>query len=322
MRKYIYCFLLSGLVSLAGCANMPSKIEPTLTRDIQSTLALARYGSTNTKLPAVIPAPPGNDVRARLVITAPGDGAHDYKLLPIDLRNYPQGGTLRITVHLHRDSATAGSFDLFQDGVVIPVSGRPTTSMGGRYDVSPGTRFRLIYTFSKPQIVLLGAEGNWFSPKGASGMIDVSVDVSPAGVQPPATASSATMGAAVTRELASHQVWTGSYVCAGHRTPLRLVIAEVASEGRETPYGDGRFASAVFDFGGHGSRVPHGSYRVEGAVLDGGQVRFAPWKWIHRPAGYVMVGLKGQVTPTGAFEGRILHRGCGAFVLHLQHAAR
>ncbi len=283
---------------------------------LSSAIESAQYGYTNKLLPAIVVPPSGAAVQREVEITAAGNGMHDYQLLPIDLRQVAGSGTLDIDVQIHPDSATAGSFDLFQSGAVIPVSGRPTTSMGGRYDVAPGTHFRLSYKFSTPGVVLLGAEGNWFSAKGASGLVDISVHLEvPGGAA--IAGNIPAQGQAAPQHLATGQVWRGSYTCSQGATPLTLRITDIAHGERETPYGDGRYATADFEFGGQGSGIPRGSYRLEGAVLDDGQVRLAPRAWIRRPPGYMMVGLSGRVDARGNFTGRIADRSCGAFELRL-----
>ena len=272
-------------------------------------------GAANNELPAITPGADASGFHTLMRIVAPGNGRHDYQLLPIDLRAFPDGGILQITIHLHRDSATAGSFDLFPGNALIPVSGRPTSSMGGRYDVPPGTRFEFTYKFARPQQVLLGAEGNWFSPPGSSGIAGVSLNVQPSAEQ--LTAAAAGAGSAPARSLATGQIWRGSYRCAQGVTPLTLEVTDVAHAERETPYGDGKFATAVFRFGGQGSGLPSGSYNMEGAILEDGTIRLDPQGWIHQPPGYHMVGLSGAVGAAGRFSGRILDASCSGFALGL-----
>jgi hypothetical protein len=103
-------------------------------------------------------------------ITAPGRGSHNFNLFSIDAREFDKGGTLIIDIDIPRGSATDGSFALFSgDAPVEPQSStRPLT---GSYDVRRGSSTRLKYQFSRGQRFILGMEGNWFSPKGATGTV-------------------------------------------------------------------------------------------------------------------------------------------------------
>lgn len=117
------------------------------------------------------------NVTRRLRITAPGNGKHNYTLLPIDTTCLKEGGTMTISIALAQGNCS-GSFDLFAEGARIPRSGR-VSSLASAYDVSPGTTRVIRYRFQESQIFQFGAEGNWFSDSGAENEVDVSVSVMP-----------------------------------------------------------------------------------------------------------------------------------------------
>lgn len=117
------------------------------------------------------------NVAKRLRISAPGNGKHNYTLLPIDTTCLKEGGMMTISIVLGQGNC-AGSFDLFAEGGRIPKSGR-VSSLASAYDVSPGTTRVIRYQFREPQIFQFGAEGNWFSDSGAENEVDISVSVVP-----------------------------------------------------------------------------------------------------------------------------------------------
>jgi hypothetical protein len=102
-------------------------------------------------------------------ITAPGRGAHAYNVLYIDTREFTQGGELDVIIQVDKDSRTSGSFDLFAGDTRFTAAGASAPPLAGRYDVAPGALIHLNYRFSPGRVFAFGAEGNWFSPKGATG---------------------------------------------------------------------------------------------------------------------------------------------------------
>jgi TonB family protein len=104
-------------------------------------------------------------------IVAPGRGFQNYNVYYIDARDFAGGGVLEIEIEIPRDSPTDGSFDLFPPNVRIPTKGLPDGAIQGRHDVRKGTSTRFQYRFSSGLMLALGLEGNWFSPKGASGTV-------------------------------------------------------------------------------------------------------------------------------------------------------
>lgn len=104
-------------------------------------------------------------------IVAPGNGLQSYNLYYIDARDFPNGGVLDIEIQIAPNSSTDGSFDLFSSDADISKSGRPANSLAGRYDVRKGTSTHLSYRFKSGEAFVLGLEGNWFSPKGNSGVV-------------------------------------------------------------------------------------------------------------------------------------------------------
>jgi hypothetical protein len=103
---------------------------------------------------------------------------------------------------------------------------------------------------------------------------------------------------------------SGHYVCAQGRTELTLVIEDVRGED----------VGALFEFdypGGGGAHTPaSGSFRMRGSVDAGSRaLRLDGDRWVEQPDGYVMVGLEGKVSRSGAVEGTVRGPGCSTFFL-------
>lgn len=138
-------------------SSLPAVIPPpTPSKSDERTLRLTRTNPSETRT---------------ATITAPGRGLQDHNVFHIDARDFAEGGTLVIDIDISRNSATDGSFDLFPDGVPIPVQGTPAGTLTGAYNVRRGSSTRLEYRFGRGQVFALNLEGNWFSPKGATGPV-------------------------------------------------------------------------------------------------------------------------------------------------------
>ncbi len=100
------------------------------------------------------------------ILVAPGKGNQEYTIHQIDTKDFVNGGivTFRITVG---DGESDASFDLFPEGAPIPTTGRPIGSVAGRYDILKGSTTTMSYRFQRGQVFQFGADGNWFSRKGA-----------------------------------------------------------------------------------------------------------------------------------------------------------
>jgi hypothetical protein len=86
--------------------------------------------------------------------------------------------------------------------------------------------------------------------------------------------------------------WTGKYICTQGITALNL---QVASAG-------GNAIKATFSFGPlpENPEVPKGAYEMRGTYDPATRsVKLKGVKWIDAPLGYVMVGLDGQMAPSG-----------------------
>ena len=90
-------------------------------------------------------------------------GTHDYVLHNLDLSRYPNGGNLTISIKTG-SGASSLSFDLFANTASIQSTGRQQSSLATAYDISPNSNITMNYKFpAGTQMVILGAEGNWFS---------------------------------------------------------------------------------------------------------------------------------------------------------------
>jgi hypothetical protein len=105
---------------------------------------------------------------------------------------------------------------------------------------------------------------------------------------------------------ADQRTWVGTYDCTQGRTSLTLRVVD-AHENR---------VRAIFDFH-HAPTDVSGQYLMAGKFDEQmGGVVFSPGPWIIHPAGYVSVGMLGQVSRDGTrFVGRIPFPGCGGFQL-------
>jgi hypothetical protein len=111
------------------------------------------------------------------IIVAPGNGIQKFNVYYIDTQAFANGGTLDIEIRISPDSRTDGSFNLFPSNVPLPTRGQPMGALAARYDVHRGTTTHLRYRFRSGQVFVLGLEGNWFSPRGATGSVTFRVSV-------------------------------------------------------------------------------------------------------------------------------------------------
>lgn len=96
--------------------------------------------------------------------------------------------------------------------------------------------------------------------------------------------------------------FAGHYLCAQGETALTLRVLEVR----------GTSVRAEFAFA-HAPTAAAGRYTLRGTCL-GDEVTLAPEAWVQRPAGYIMVGMRGALAAGGAlYEGAITHASCGGF---------
>ena len=133
-------------------------VEGTLTL---SKVDFATPSATRIKLRDVSSQGSGNGV-----LVAPGSGKQMYNVHEIDVTSFPSGGILLVDITMG-DGESAGSFDLFPEGVALP-SGSPEGSVARNYDMPPGATRTMVYQFAKGQVFRFGASGNWFSEKGTT----------------------------------------------------------------------------------------------------------------------------------------------------------
>ena len=89
-----------------------------------------------------------------------------YNVHEIDVSSFDSGGILLVDITMG-DGESAGSFDLFPEGVPLP-SGSPNGSVARSYDITSGESRTMVYQFAKGQVFRFGASGNWFSEKGTT----------------------------------------------------------------------------------------------------------------------------------------------------------
>ncbi|MDA7510371.1 hypothetical protein N8612_01730 [Verrucomicrobia bacterium] len=100
------------------------------------------------------------------VLVAPGSGKQMYNVHEIDVSSFASGGILLVDITMG-DGKSAGSFDLFPEGVPLP-HGSPEGSVARSYDITSGESRTMVYQFDKGQVFRFGASGNWFSEKGTT----------------------------------------------------------------------------------------------------------------------------------------------------------
>jgi hypothetical protein len=162
-KRYLFCdsiWELSGLRDLL--IESLRRSAPALSGD-ERTLRLTRTSPSEART---------------ATITAPGNRMHNFNVFYIDTRDFGKGGTLVIDIDIPANSATDGSFDLFPGDASIPAQGPSTRPLTGRYDVHKGSSTHLDYRFGHGQVFALCLEGNWFSQKGATGLVKFRVSVS------------------------------------------------------------------------------------------------------------------------------------------------
>jgi hypothetical protein len=136
---------------------------------------------------------PGHELPAGSVLvtqnsgafTAPGNGKFAYTPFPIDLTQFPSGGTLMIVATLGNGQGKA-SFLLWLAEAVITADGTPSDSLRMSADpnvgeVAPGGCVAMTYHFVQPQNVVLGVTGSWFQSVGAANTVDFTAYVQPTG---------------------------------------------------------------------------------------------------------------------------------------------
>jgi hypothetical protein len=103
--------------------------------------------------------------------------------------------------------------------------------------------------------------------------------------------------------------WSGTYTCAQGLTDLRIAIFQTNASS----------LTAIFKFSANSTNpaVPSGRYWMSGTYHHrSGKIVLRPSRWIKRPAGYVMVGLTGDVENGNmSISGKVLNGACSTFTL-------
>lgn len=97
--------------------------------------------------------------------------------------------------------------------------------------------------------------------------------------------------------------WTGTYTCAQGDTGLTLTIEDT-----------GRTEFEFYPLGSDSKAQP-GRFEME-ATVEGDRVEFEPVRWIHQPAGYLMVDLVATEVEDDTLRGRVTGSGCSTFRVH------
>lgn len=97
-------------------------------------------------------------------------GTQKWRFFAIDVEPFKFGGTLKVEITLGAGQSGA-SYDLFvTSSPPVAADGRPLGSLAHAYDVAPGSKTTLTYSFSDNKIktYFLGIQGNWNSPTTAT----------------------------------------------------------------------------------------------------------------------------------------------------------
>jgi hypothetical protein len=113
------------------------------------------------------------------MIAGPGYGHSNMQVVYIDTTAFSSGGMLDIEIHVAPDSKTDGSFGLLPTEVPVLIHGPNRTELARSVDIRKGTSTRLQYRFQVGQVYAFTADGNWFSPQGATGFVTFRASVHP-----------------------------------------------------------------------------------------------------------------------------------------------
>lgn len=107
--------------------------------------------------------------------------------------------------------------------------------------------------------------------------------------------------------------WAGHYDCQQGRTALELDISVTGPQTLEALF--------YFHAAPENPGVPDGCFLMQGKMVPAENLMvLKPTAWLKQPAGYVAVGLRGQLGPSGLLQGRIFGPGCTGFTLTRQPA--
>lgn len=134
---------------------------------------------------ALVPCPPERTVRlspsqrqARFggTLVGPGRERQAFQITCIDLTAFTgrRPKSVRFLIDVG-GGESAASFDIFPGDARIPVIGGPDGTIGGLYDMAPGSSGTLEYRFDTGKVLQFGATGNWFSREGATNDYSVTV---------------------------------------------------------------------------------------------------------------------------------------------------
>lgn len=117
----------------------------------------------------------------------------------------------------------------------------------------------------------------------------------------------AVLAAVATPSVAVEGTWQGRYFCRQGVTGVRLTIVK----------GTDWSANFCFCAVPENPDVPSGEFELEGTVVPGAAtVKLSPRRWIHEPAGYLMIPLEISRSADGQrITGSIDAPGCRSFTL-------
>ena len=99
------------------------------------------------------------------IFRAPGHGLQDYTVVEIDTTAFKDGGVLTIDISVG-SAEPKGAFDLYDAETELPTEGIPHEALTSIWEVPPGEKQTIRYSFGQGKIFKLGATGSWFHKKG------------------------------------------------------------------------------------------------------------------------------------------------------------
>lgn len=106
-------------------------------------------------------------------------GTQKWRFFAIDVEPFKFGGNLKVEINLGAGQSGA-SYDLFvTSSPPVAADGRPLGSLAYAYDVAPGSKTTLTYSFSDNRIktYFLGIQGSWSSPTTATNTYSFKAEV-------------------------------------------------------------------------------------------------------------------------------------------------
>jgi hypothetical protein len=125
--------------------------------------------------PEAIQLVPGSSSSGEGTLVAPGRGKHHYRVIRLDVSQFPKGGTIHISITMGKGESEA-SFELYPQGVTLPEEGFPH-GLASAWNVGSGSEAKINYHFDHGTVFQFAAEGSWNAKAGTTNTFSFVVDV-------------------------------------------------------------------------------------------------------------------------------------------------